>query len=331
MGRFDYTAGDCLQFHDSIEEVLIPISNKIYNKRKLDLNYEQLKPYDLKVDTNNRASIQPYTDVPDLIDKTIETLSRVDVTFGQFLADMNKRGFLDLETRKNKAPGGFAVPLPVSKAPYIFMNATGTVNDIRVLTHEGGHAVHDYLMADLPEGSLSGYGIPSEIAEYAAMTMELLALEHWDVFFSNEDDLRRAKSEYLERMITYYPWIALIDRFQHWLYLNPTHTSAQRDNKWVELFDKFESTQIDYKGYEEAKEISWQDRLHIFFGPFYYIEYAMARLGSIATWKLYKTDPKQAVQNYKNALSLGYTKTIPEVYKAAQIEFDFSKNYVFCV
>lgn len=329
LGRFDYTPEDCLEFHQSIQEVLIPIINKIYDKRKRDLKYKQLKPYDLKVDTSGRkAPLKAYTNTRDFTDKMIQALGKVDPTFGDVLSKMDKKEFLDLESRKNKAPGGYCVLLPVSKTPFIFMNATGTLDNIRTLSHEAGHGVHDYYMLDLPAGSLKRYEIPSEIHEYPAKTMELLVLEHWDIFFSSEDDLRQAKSWFLESMITYYPWIALVDSFQHWLYLNPKHTASERGNKWIELFEKFNSPLVTYENYEVAKAIRWQDKLHIFQAPFFYIEYAMARLGSIATWKLYKTNPKQAIQNYKNAMCMGYTKTIPEVYKAAQIEFNFSKSYV---
>lgn len=326
LGRFDYTAEDCLQFHESIKEVIIPIIDKIYLKRKQDLGYKELKPYDLSVDTTNKPPLQPFVDNAALISKSIKALGRVDESFGSFLTEMDQKGFLDLESRKNKAPGGFLYPLPVSNVPFIFMNSTGTLRDLTTMVHEGGHAVHSYLSADLPLNFFKD--VPAEVAEYASMAMELLTMEHWDEYFENEDDLRRAKSNHLEKIISYYPWMAIIDHFQHWVYLNPTHTQEQREEKWLEILNNFSSNEVDHSGYEGAKALRWQAQLHVYQVPFYYIEYAIAQLGAIATWKQYKTDPKRALKNYKNALSLGYTKPIHEIYKAAEVEFDFSKNYV---
>lgn len=326
LGRFDYTPDDCFQFHESIKEVVIPIIDEIYNKRKLDLGFDDLKPYDLAVDTTNKPPLQPFVDNAELISKSVSALNKVDDSFGGFITEMNERGFLDLESRKNKAPGGFLYPLPVSNIPFIFMNATGTLRDVTTMVHEGGHAIHSFLSANLPLNVFKD--VPAEVAEYASMAMELLSMEHWDEYFINEDDLRRAKSNHLEKIISYYPWMAIVDNFQHWLYLNPTHSQQQREEKWVQLSKEYTSSIVNHTGYEDIQAVKWQTQLHIYHVPFYYIEYAIAQLGAIATWKQYKTDPKRALKNYKNALSLGYTKPIHEIYKAAEVEFDFSKNYV---
>lgn len=326
LGRFDYTPEDCLEFHNSIKEVAIPLIDKIYSKRKEVLGYESLKPWDMNVDPSNKAPLKPFETTDELISKSITVLNRVDTSFGAFLSEMNDKGFLDLDSRKNKAPGGFLYPLPVSNVPFIFMNATGTLRDVTTMVHEGGHAIHSYLSTGLELDAFKD--VPAEVAEYASMAMELLTMEHWDVYFENEDDLRRAKSNHLEKIITFYPWMALIDHFQHWIYLNPDHNQQQRKVKWLELLAEFSSTQIDYTGHEAVRSFKWQSQLHIYEVPFYYIEYAMAQLGAIATWKQYKNDPKKALQNYKRALSLGYTKPINEIYQAAEVEFNFSKPYV---
>lgn len=326
LGRFDYTPEDCMKFHESIKEVVIPVIDNIYTKRKKELGFDQLKPYDLSVDTTNKAPLAPFVDNRELINKSVKALNRVDDSFGGFLTEMDERGFLDLESRKNKAPGGFLYPLPVSNVPFIFMNATGTLRDVTTMVHEGGHAIHSFLSASLPLNVFKD--VPAEVAEYASMAMELLTMEHWDEYFMNEDDLRRAKRNHLEKIINYYPWMAIVDHFQHWIYLNPTHTQQQREEKWMSLSKEYNSTIVDHTGYEGVQAIKWQSQLHIFHVPFYYIEYAIAQLGAIATWKQYKTAPKRALQNYKNALSLGYTKPIYEIYEAAEVKFDFSKNYV---
>jgi len=183
---------------------------------------------------------------------------------------MHEKGFLDLDSRKNKAPGGFLYPLPVSNVPFIFMNSAGTFRDLTTMVHEAGHAIHSYLSADIPLNLLKN--VPSEVAEYASMAMELLTMDYWDEFFENENDLKRAKATHLEKIITTFPWMALVDRFQHWVYTNPNHTHQQRAEKWLEMQSELSANNVDYTDYEDIAAIKWQSQLHIFEVPFYYIE-----------------------------------------------------------
>src|SRR5690606_2367911 len=124
------------------------------------------------------------------------------------------------------------------------------------------------------------------------------------------------------------PWIATIDKFQHWIYTHPEHTVEERKAYWLELGREFGTGMVDWTGYEMAQAYAWQKQLHLFEVPFYYIEYGMAQLGALAVWRNYLNDKKTAVQQYKEALSLGYTKTIGEIYKTAGIEFNFSSSYI---
>jgi oligoendopeptidase F len=229
---------------------------------------------------------------------------------------------LDLESRNGKAPGGYNCPLPESGAPFIFMNAAGQMHDVTTMLHEGGHAVQSFLTHDLELTSFKDY--PMEIAEVASMAMELFSMDHWDVFFDNKEDLKRAKEHQLERVITIFPWIAIIDKFQHWIYEHPQHTVEERTQQWIKILDDFSENVIDYSGLEKYKENAWQRQLHLYEVPFYYIEYGIAQLGAIGLWMQYKKNPEQALDNYMKALSLGGTKTLPELYKTAGLAFDFS-------
>ncbi|MCI5056304.1 MAG: M3 family metallopeptidase, partial [Flavobacteriales bacterium] len=143
-----------------------------------------------------------------------------------------------------------------------------------------------------------------------------------------KEELKRAKQEQLEKILSILPWIAIVDKFQHWLYTNPNHTVSERQKTWLGILDEFSSGVVSWNDYEWSRKISWQRQLHIFEVPFYYIEYGMAQLGAIALWRNYKKDPKQALNQYKEALKLGYTKSIGEIYEAAGIKFDFSTDYV---
>jgi oligoendopeptidase F len=326
LGRFDYSPQDCFDFHESIETVLMPTINALDQERKTLLGVSELKPWDKSVDLTGKAPLTPFKDATELIEKSITVFNRLDPFFGECLQTMQRLGYLDLESKEGKAPGGFNYPLYESGIPFIYMNAVGTFRDMVTMMHEGGHAIHSFLMAKLE--LVDFQSTPSEVAELASMSMELMSMDHWDVFFENEDELKRAKKEQLVGVLTTLPWVATIDEFQHWVYENPTHTIEERTNTWNQINSKFSSTVTDWTGWEEAKSNAWQRQLHLYEVPFYYIEYGMAQLGAIAVWRNYRDDPKKGLEQYKAALKLGYTKSIGEIYEAAGIKFDFSKAYV---
>jgi oligoendopeptidase F len=227
-----------------------------------------------------------------------------------------------LESRKGKAPGGYNCPLAETGAPFIFMNAAGQMSDVTTMVHEGGHAVHSFLTHPLELSSFKEY--PMEIAEVASMAMELFSMDYWDVFFDRSEELKRAREHQLERVITIVPWIATIDKFQHWVYENPAHSLEERSKKWVEILDEFSSKAIDFTGLESYRSVSWQRQLHLFEVPFYYIEYGIAQLAAIGLWMQYKKDKEAALDNYMKSLSLGSTATLPKLYEAAGLTFNFS-------
>jgi oligoendopeptidase F len=233
---------------------------------------------------------------------------------------------MDLDSRKGKAPGGYNCPLAETGVPFIFMNAAGTMGDVITMMHEGGHAVHSFLSHPLQLSAFKEY--PMEIAELASMSMELFSMEHWDVFFKDEQELKRAQLEEMERIISVLPWIATIDKYQHWLYTHPRHSIAERESTWLTILTEFSTGITDWSGFDEYRTNFWQKQLHLFEVPFYYIEYGIAQLGAIAMWRQYRQNKEQALENYMKALSLGYTKTLKELYSTAGIKFDFSAGYV---
>ena len=326
MGRFDYSIQDCFSFHDAIEKVVVPLCQKIEIDRKESLGYSALMPYDLSVDPLNREPLKPFTDGKDLLEKSIACFNRIDPSFANNLSIMADKGFLDLDSRLGKAPGGYNYPLAESGIPFIFMNAAGSLRDVETMVHEGGHAMHSFLSEGL---SLNAFkNVPMEVAEVASMAMELISMEAWDVFFENTEELKRAKIEQLEGVIATLPWIATIDAFQHWIYTHPTHSVEERTTAWKEIAGRFDAGICDMSIYQKYLANSWQKQLHVFEVPFYYIEYGFAQLGAIAIWRNVLLDKKQGLDAYKKMLSLGYTKTIPELYAAGNIKFDFSANYV---
>ena len=326
LGRFDYEVNDCMDFHEAVAKEIQPLNDELMNLRKRSLKVEHLRPWDLKVDQDGNEPLSPFNGTEELIEKSIVCLNKVDPYFGECLSVMKKMGHLDLDSKSGKRPGGYNMPLPMSGVPFVFMNAANTIKDVSTMLHESGHAVHSFLTKDYKLNSQRAF--PSEVAELAAMTMELITMDYWGAFYKNEEDLRRAKIWQLEKCLNILPWIATIDKFQHWIYTNPTHNIEERKNAWLDILKDFSSEKIDWTGFENYKEILWQRQLHIFEVPFYYIEYGFAQLGAIAIWKNYKTNPQKTIMQYKDALKLGYTKSIGEIYQTAGIEFNFSKEYV---
>lgn len=326
MGRFDYTPQDCFDFHQSVAESVVPILNELASERQAKLGLNQLRPWDHKVDIDGKEPLKPFTNGDDLLDKTIRCFSRLDPYLGECLRIMKAMNHLDLESRKGKAPGGYNYPLSEIGVPFIFMNATSNLRDMVTLLHEGGHAVHSFLTRDLLLVNFKH--TPSEVAELASMSMELLTMDYWDEFFDNEDDLTRAKRKHLESILETLPWVATVDKFQHWMYENPTHNAEERGNAWEQIFAEFSESVTDWSGLEPYRRYAWQRQLHIYEVPFYYIEYGIAQLGAIAIWKKYRENKTAGLKGYLDALRLGYTATIPEIYNTAQIPFDFSKDYI---
>ena len=326
LGRFDYTKEDCFNFHSSIKKLIVPLVKEIQLERLDLLGKTKFKPWDSEVDPTGKAPLKPFNNGKELLDGTIQMFNQIDPYFGDCLKTMDKMGHLDLDSKEGKAPGGYNYPLYEVGVPFIFMNSVGTQNDLVTMVHEGGHAVHSFLSRDL---SLTSFkDVPSEVAELASMSMEMLTMNLWNEFYKNEDDLKRAKKEQLETVLKILPWIAQIDEFQHWIYENATHTENQRTEKWVQLCNEYGTGLTDWTGFEFMQANSWQRQLHLFEVPFYYIEYGIAQLGALAIWKNSITDFKGTIENYKKALSFGYTKTLPDLYKAAGIKFDLSETYL---
>ena len=286
LGRFDYTKEDCFRFHESVKQHILPLVNKILENKKKKLQLDELRPWDTEAEPEGTTPLNPFSTGEELLSKSIECFTQLRPFFGDCLKQMNKMKHLDLESRNGKAPGGYNCPLPESGAPFIFMNAAGQMDDVTTMVHEGGHAVQSFLTHSLKLNAFKDY--PMEIAEVASMAMELFTMDYWDVFFNNKKDLKRAKEHQLERTITIFPWIAIIDKFQHWIYEHPDHTLEERTNHWMEILNDFSDSVIDYSGLEKFRENSWQKQLHLFEVPFYYIEYGIAQLGAIGLWMQYK-------------------------------------------
>lgn len=326
LGRFDYTTQDCFAFHEAVKQEVMPLVEKLAQERKAKMGLDRLRPWDMQADPAGLPPLKVFETSEELIDNTINCLNELDGFLGDCLKMMKKMGHLDIESRKNKAPGGYNYPLAETGYPFIFMNATSNLRDLTTLLHEAGHAVHSVLCKDLEINTFKEP--PAEVAELASMSMELITMPFWKHFFKHENDLRRAQKEHLEDLIGVLPWIACIDKFQHWLYENPHHSLQERHDAWNEIYTEFSPKIIDWTGLEDFKTYHWQKQLHLYEVPFYYIEYGFAQLGAIAIWQNCQKDLKKGLKGYLDALSLGYTRSIPKIYEQAGISFNFAPEYI---
>jgi oligoendopeptidase F len=323
--RFDYTPADCERFAEAIAATCVPLVDELDERRRKDLGLEKLRPWDLAVDPNNRPPLRPFQEAEtDLfVDKTRAIFERLSPRLGEEFETLRERRNLDLGSRKGKQPGGYQMSLEESRQPFIFMNAAGVQRDVETLLHEGGHAFHCLAAAAEPLVFLRQP--PIEFCEVASMSMEALGCEHFEVFYEDPLEAARAKRTYLENVIRSFPWVAIIDSFQHWLYTHPGHGREEREAEWRRLLDWLYGKQ-DWEGFGSARGALWQRQLHLFHVPFYYVEYAIAQLGALQLWMKARHDPRRAVANYRAALSLGGTKPLPELFAAAGINFDFSEK-----
>tara|TARA_Y100001935_G_scaffold252305_1_gene255900 strand:- start:1867 stop:3594 length:1728 start_codon:yes stop_codon:yes gene_type:complete len=330
MERFDYTKEDCLEFHDAIEAVCVPLMREINSRRKDSLRLGSLKPWDVNEktgvgpDLEGRPPLKPFSDVNEMVGKLSKLFHRMSTDLGNKFDILVEMDTLDLDTRKGKAPGGYQYYLQKSKVPFIFMNAAGLQGDLETMIHEAGHAFHSMYCGHLELIGERSY--PIEFAEVASMSMELMTQNEWGEFYGSEE-ANRARLGHLEGVIFLLPWIATIDSFQHWIYSNPNHSREERKDAWNSIRDRFGSV-MDWEDYGNYRDTSWQQQGHLFGVPFYYVEYGIAQLGALQLWRTQRNDSEKALTDYSNAMTLGNTRTLPELFSAADIELGFGKAHL---
>jgi oligoendopeptidase F len=317
--RFDYTPENCLQFHDAVEKEIVPAVREIQNERKRQLKLEKLRPWDLAVDPQNRPPLKPFGEVGEMVSRTQKIFDHLDAGLAENFQEMQNLKLLDLDNRKGKAPGGYQSTLSEARVPFIFMNAIGLQRDVETILHEAGHAFHAQATRD--EDLYAYRGAPIEFCEVASMSMELLGNEFLEEFYSTPE-ANRARKTHLEGIIGFFPWMATVDAFQHWIYTHANHTRAERKAAYLKLMDRF-GGDVDYSGCEAARAYSWQRQLHIFIHPFYYVEYGIAQLGALQVWANSKADKAKALDDYKKSLALGGSRPLPELFAAAGCKFQF--------
>jgi oligoendopeptidase F len=319
MGRFDYTPDDCSKFHDAVEREIMPVVRELQSQRRAQLKLERLRPWDLAVDPLNRPPLKPFAQVGEMVSRTQKIFDSLDDELARGFKQMDDLKLLDLDNRKGKAPGGYQSTLSEARVPFIFMNAIGLQRDVETILHEAGHAFHAQATRD--EDLYAYRGAPIEFCEVASMSMELLGNEFLEEFYPTPD-ANRARKTHLEGIIGFFPWMATVDAFQHWIYTHANHTRAERDAAYLALMDRF-GGEVDFSGHEKSRTYSWHRQLHIFIHPFYYVEYGIAQLGALQVWANSKANKAKALADYKKSLALGSSRPLPELFEAAGCKFEF--------
>jgi len=320
LGRFDWSVNLCHRFHRVVEKVVKPLYKWLLSYRRYHLGLKTLYPWDLYLDLNGADKpLEPFQTADELIEKSLELFKRLHPKIATYVSYLRDIGHLDLSHRPGKTPTGYCLTLPESVLPFILTNAIGLHRDLVEFVHEVGHAVHVLQSRHIPYLLLREY--PMEVAELASIGLEMIALYHMDVFYPSLSDLGRVWFDQISQIVTSLPWVATVDAFQEWLYKNPHHTAQERQTQWVKIYRRFHGEDVAWP--EEALGILWQRKIHIFDSPLYYIEYGIAQIGALQLWYNYDRNPRVTIEHYLYALSLGYTKRVPEIYKAAGIQFWF--------
>jgi oligoendopeptidase F len=317
--RFSYTPDDCKRFHSAVEEAVLPAVKRIHDRRRRQMKLERLRPWDTAVDPGGRPALKPFADIATFIERAASVFGQVDPDFRGYYETMVDAKLLDLENRKGKAPGAYSQTLAFRKQPLIFMNAVGVDDDVRTLLHESGHAFHSFEASRLPLLFQRHPG--SEMAEVASMSMELLAspfIDRRSGGYYTAEEVRRSRADLLEGIVLFFPHCASVDAFQQWIYVEDAGRNADaRDAEWLELRRRFEGDAVDWSGLDNERIARWYQQPHFFSSPFYYIEYGIAQLGALQVWRNSLGDQKEAVRKYREALALGATQPLPELFKAA--------------
>lgn len=326
LNRFDWNESDCFEFHRAVKELILPVREKLLRKRRRLLELNTLKPFDLSVDMYGRDPLMLYEKgrSQDLIEGAGKIVRAIDSELYKYFCEIRDNGLLDLETRKNKAPGGYMVMYPIYEKASVFYNGSGLAQDLMVVLHELGHCFHYFLGKNIRPFGLQAW--TSEVAEAGSMSMEYMGLERLQEYL-DADSAKRVKEDKLMSILGLFVMCAKGDEFQHWLYSNPGHSSESRKEKWLQLSKEY-SAEIDMDGYEEAEsKVSWQFG-HILNMPFYLIDYSISELLALSIWDRYKKDPADGIDRYKKGCSIAASKTVPEIYETFGTKLSFNKPVI---
>ena len=303
MGRVDYGVSEVETFRKQVAEVLVPLASQIIESRKERLGLDDYAYHDESL-MDLQGEISPKGDHDWMMDRAQEMFDEMGEDFSDFFTMMRERGLLDLKSRDGKAGGGYCTIFSDHGAPFIFANFNGTQGDVRVFTHECGHAFQCFQSKDVPLRHLIW---PTyEAAEIHSMSLEFLSYPWMERFFA--EDTERFKRSHLEEAILFIPYGAAVDEFQHMVYANPEANADERAQMWKEMEAKY----LPHRKYTESTFFEsgrfWQRQGHIYRRPFYYIDYCLAQVCALQFWAMAEDNREEAMVKYRALCKLGGTK-----------------------
>jgi oligoendopeptidase F len=326
LGRFEYSAQDCKAFRDSIFESIVPLVSKAHAKQLQSLNCSSLRPWDTNVWPKFVPSENPCQgDLDVLLNAGGRIFKKIHPGFGRIFETLKEKQLIDIHPRRMKAPGAFCVVLPESRTPFVFGNFAGHFRDAFTLLHEFGHALHGSAALQIRNPLVRHPGL--EFCEVASMGLEFLAQPFLDEFWPRPGDAKKAWALHCFNALQFWPFMALIDEWQHTVYDEKLLDPADRSALWRQLSRKYRPN-IDWSEMDDFEELGWLSRPHPVTSPFYYIDYGIAQLGGVQLWLKSRENYTLAVENYIKGLSLGSQRTLPELFAASSLNLDFSKAWV---
>jgi M3 family oligoendopeptidase len=323
MRRTDYNHTHVADFREHIRKHLVPVVLELKEKQRKRLGLDKLYFYDNDIDFNT-GNAAPKGNPEWIMERAGKMYSELSPETGKFMNYMMEGELTDLYNKAGKAPGGYCTFIAEYKSPFIFSNMNGTSDDIRVLTHEAGHAFQGFCSRDfdIPE-----YRTPTmEACEIHSMSMEFLTWDWMNLFFEEQTD--KFKYAHLERALKFIPYGVSVDEFQHFVYENPDATPEERKKAWSAIEKKY----LSFRDYDDIEFLKnggfWQSQPHIYRLPFYYIDYCLAEICALQFWKKAVDNKKAAWEDYLALCKEGGKYNFTELIKIAKIKSPFEETTV---
>lgn len=323
LGRTGYGPDDVARFREGVLAHVVPQASAAFDAQRERLGLDALAYYDLPLKfTSGNPKPQGGEDWMKAQAKAMyaELAPEASELFDKLLDAET----MDLSAKPGKQPGGYCTFLETMGLPFIFSNFNGTSGDVDVLTHEFGHALQSYSSRHhlLDEQRWPGM----EAAEVHSMSMEYLTYPWMTDFFGPD----AAKYHYAHQTggLTFIPYGALVDAFQHWVYENPTASASERKNQWRVLERQY-TPWVDYAGnaFLDAGG-RWQRQGHLYWEAFYYIDYCLAQFAAMQVFLRAQDDRAAMWRDYLAMCGVGGTLDFVDMLGVGGLESPFDASVV---
>lgn len=320
MGRLCYGEADVRAFRENILRDIVPVVSELRLENAARLGIDTFMLYDNEVFTPGGAPVPCGKD--EIFAAARNMYHAMGRETGAFIDMMLENEAFDVDARKNKWGGGYCTEFVKYRQPFILANFNGTSGDVDVVTHEAGHALNSYLIADNRFALELGCG-GMETAETHSMSMEFFAWPYLENFFPNGNDADKYRFQHALDALSFLPYGTMVDAFQHRVYEQPDMTPAERNALWLSLERQFRPhIHLDGIPYLE-QGTRWQYQMHIYETPFYYIDYCLAQTAAFQFLLASRADYDGAFARYLRLSKQGGEKVWTELLQEAGFRSPF--------